>query len=100
VRRERQAVAAPQELPQEEQNVAPQSWPEAPVAQRDSEDLQEERSAAQSSADAAVPQRAEDEAAMGVKRQAQASRALAALQRTLQWPVPQLRPVQQKNYDP
>jgi hypothetical protein len=100
VRRELQAAAALQELPQEEQHVARQAWPEAPVAQRDSEHLQTERSAAQSSADAAVLQRVEDAAAMSVKRQAQASRALAALQRTLQRPVPQLRPVQQKNYDP
>jgi hypothetical protein len=80
--------------------VAPKPRPEATVARRDSEHLPEKRSAALSSADAAVPLRVEDAAAMGVKRQAQASQALAALQRTLQWPVPHLRPVQQKNYDP
>ena len=75
-------------------------WPEMRAVQRELVRRKGERSAARPSEDGAVPLPAEDEAATDVMQRAHASLAREALQRTLQWPVLQLRPVQQKNYDP
>jgi len=76
-------------------------WPEKRAAQRELVCRKAERSAAaQLSEGGAGPLPAEDEAGTDVMQRAHASPVREALQWTLRWPVLQLRPVQQKNYDP